>query len=116
MSAISHPIAAQPEGREFWLNGRRPPPLSWRDRLSRLATKLYSIRVTPVQSSSPPEQPITVVAISDTHNLQPDLPDGDLLLHGGDLTQRGSFEELQAQLDWLKGQKHHYKVIIGGSL
>lgn len=64
----------------------------------------------PVDSDS-----ITIVCISDTHQTQPPVPDGDLLLHAGDLTNHGSFEELQAQLDWLASLPHRYKVVIAGN-
>jgi len=59
---------------------------------------------------------VTIVCIADTHNQQPGLPNGNLLLHAGDLTQHGSFDELQAQLDWLNKQKYQFKVIIAGKL
>jgi len=55
---------------------------------------------------------ITVVCVSDTHTPQPSLPNGDLLLHAGDLSQSGSFEEIQAQLDWINAQPHKHKVVI----
>lgn len=112
MPSISHPISAQPIKGASRLDGRRQAS-SWCDLLTTLATKLYFMRV-PVHLSDAYSRPIRVVSISDTHNQQPDLPDGDLLLHGGDLTQNGTFEELQAQLDWLNSQKHHCKVVIGG--
>lgn len=56
-----------------------------------------------------------MVCISDTHNTQPAVPDGDLLLHAGDLTNRGTFEELQSQLTWLKSLPHRHKVVIAGN-
>lgn len=56
-----------------------------------------------------------VVCVSDTHNSQPVLPPGDILIHAGDLTQGGTAEELQAQLDWLNAQPHQHKVIIAGN-
>ncbi|KAL8769047.1 MAG: hypothetical protein Q9209_004833 [Squamulea sp. 1 TL-2023] len=58
---------------------------------------------------------IRIVCISDTHDLQPELPHGDILLHAGDLTSRGTFEQLQTQLDWLNQQPHRYKVVIAGN-
>ncbi|KAK2867911.1 hypothetical protein FQN49_003351 [Arthroderma sp. PD_2] len=66
------------------------------------------------EPESPPEHPISVVCISDTHNWQPELPDGDILLHAGDLTVNGTFEELQAQLTWLSAQPHTYKILVAG--
>ncbi|KAJ6781352.1 hypothetical protein PWT90_02763 [Aphanocladium album] len=58
---------------------------------------------------------VSVVCISDTHNIRPNVPDGDLLLHAGDLTVGGSYVELQAQLDWLNTLPHRYKVVIAGN-
>lgn len=66
---------------------------------------------SPLGSSSA----ITVVCISDTHETQPDVPDGDLLLHAGDLTNNGHFEPLQAQIDWLASLPHRHKVVIAGN-
>ncbi|WOO82728.1 putative rhamnogalacturonate lyase C [Vanrija pseudolonga] len=63
----------------------------------------------------PPEKRITAVCISDTHNTQPDIPDGDVLFHSGDLTSFGTAAELQAQLDWLASLPHRYKVVIPGN-
>jgi hypothetical protein len=62
--------------------------------------------------------PIHVVCISDTHNThlsQPDLPDGDILIHSGDLTQSGSLAELRAALNWLNAQPHPNKIFIAGN-
>lgn len=38
---------------------------------------------------------VYVVCVSDTHNPQSNLPDDDILIHAGDLTQSGSPQELQ---------------------
>lgn len=59
--------------------------------------------------------PIRIVCISDTHNMQPRVPDGDILLHAGDLTDKGTFEELQAQLHWLNSLPHTRKIVIAGN-
>lgn len=59
--------------------------------------------------------PITVVYISDTHNSLPRLPDGDILIHAGDLTQSGSLQELQATVAWLQAQPHHIKIVVAGN-
>ncbi|KAL8806430.1 MAG: hypothetical protein Q9182_001345 [Xanthomendoza sp. 2 TL-2023] len=61
------------------------------------------------------QESVRIVCISDTHDLQPKLPNGDVLLHAGDLTGDGSFEALQTQLNWLNKQSHRYKVIIAGN-
>ncbi|KAL4971029.1 metallophosphatase domain-containing protein [Aspergillus stella-maris] len=81
-----------------------------------IATYLYAHRYTPKHKASASDQvPLRIVCISDTHNTTPTLPDGDILIHAGDLTQSGTVAELQAQLDWLASQPHKYKVIIAGN-
>jgi 3',5'-cyclic AMP phosphodiesterase CpdA len=37
-----------------------------------------------------------IVCISDTHNSTPRLPEGDVLIHAGDLTNQGSYSEVQS--------------------
>ncbi|EIW54722.1 Metallo-dependent phosphatase, partial [Trametes versicolor FP-101664 SS1] len=61
---------------------------------------------------------IRVVCISDTHNSHhrlPPLPEGDILIHAGDLTNAGSAPELHNALLWLDGQPHPHKVFIAGN-
>ena len=80
------------------------------------ATKLYHIHSTKASNKSrAPKDPITVICISDTHNTQPSLPAGDMLIHSGDLTNRGSFDELQTQIDWINSQPHKHKIVIAGN-
>lgn len=79
-----------------------------------IAQHLYPYRATrPYHSGA--KDAVSVVCISDTHNTRPDVPDGDLLLHAGDLTVGGTFAEIQAQLDWLNTLPHKYKVVIAGN-
>jgi predicted MPP superfamily phosphohydrolase len=59
--------------------------------------------------------PIRIVCISDTHTHTPQIPDGDLLIHAGDLTNAGTVKDIQAQLDWLNSLPHKHKVIIAGN-
>lgn len=65
--------------------------------------------------NGPVSPPIQVVCVSDTHNSKPELPHGDILLHAGDLSQYGTFDEIQAQLDWLNSHPHQHKIIIAGN-
>jgi predicted phosphodiesterase len=58
---------------------------------------------------------VTVACISDTHNLKPELPYGHILVHAGDLSQYGLFDEIQAQLDWLNSQPHLHKIVVPGN-
>ncbi|KAG5917596.1 hypothetical protein E4U42_007184 [Claviceps africana] len=85
-----------------------------------IAQWLYSPRPRPSPTSTPVHdaadpQALTVVCVSDTHNTRPAVPDGHLLLHAGDLTNGGSFQELQDQLDWLSSLPHPHKVVIAGN-
>ena len=81
----------------------------------RLAQYLRSIFRSRSPSKTTNEPLIAIVCVSDTHNTKPTLPDGDVLLHAGDLSQYGMFEEIQAQLDWLKTQPHQHKIVIAGN-
>ncbi|KAF6832181.1 phosphoric ester hydrolase [Colletotrichum musicola] len=58
---------------------------------------------------------VTVVCISDTHNTQPRLPPGDILVHAGDLTASGTVKELRATVEWIKKQPHRHKVVVAGN-
>ncbi|KAK8910948.1 hypothetical protein QC760_000021 [Botrytis cinerea] len=58
---------------------------------------------------------VRVVCISDTHCNKLPIPPGDLLIHAGDLTNAGTVEEIQAQIDWLDQQPHREKVFICGN-
>lgn len=58
-----------------------------------------------------------LVAMADTHgdHAQLEVPDGDLLVHAGDLTQRGTLTQLREVADWLRALPHRHKVIIAGN-
>jgi len=58
---------------------------------------------------------IRVVCISDTHTNTLPVPNGDLLIHAGDLTNAGTVEQIQAQLDWLASLPHREKIVIAGN-
>jgi Icc-related predicted phosphoesterase len=55
-----------------------------------------------------------IVCISDTHNKHKeiDLPEGDILIHAGDFTNRGTFEEVVTFSNWLAEIKDRYKKIF----
>lgn len=73
---------------------------------------INSLRSTP----TPSDLPIRIVCISDTHNNIPeDVPPGDILIHAGDMTNEGSIEEIQRQVDWLASLPHKEVVVISGN-
>lgn len=50
------------------------------------------------------------VCISDTHTRTYEVPDGDVLLHGGDLTKLGKESEMKTTMEWLYEMPHKVKV------
>lgn len=75
-----------------------------------LARKLYTWYQT--IPAKPLTNPVTIVCVSDTHNSQPSLPDGDILIHSGELTQSGPLKELQATLTWPRAQPYPTKIVV----
>lgn len=81
--------------------------------LIRLLDLLLSLFHTSPQIAS---SPLRIVCISDTHCLTTShIPDGDLLIHAGDLTDIGNPAELQDQIDWLAALPHEHKIAIAGN-
>lgn len=59
---------------------------------------------------------LRIVLMSDTHLDQDfDVPEGDLLLHSGDLTHTGTLEEAHAVGEFLRRLPHRHKVVIAGN-
>ena len=58
-----------------------------------------------------------IIAISDTHGQHKDLqlPEGDILLHAGDVSKRGSRAEIMDFLFWFSEQPHKYRIFIAGN-
>ncbi|KAF7340760.1 Metallophos domain-containing protein [Mycena sanguinolenta] len=55
------------------------------------------------------------VLISDNHGKTFPVPDGDVLLHSGDLTRSGTLNDLRKIMAWLYALPHPIKIIIGGN-
>ena len=59
------------------------------------------------------------VAVSDTHMAQPELTDGDVLIHAGDITFRGSLTEVRETTLWLHDQKakkgYKHVIVVAGN-
>lgn len=57
------------------------------------------------------------VCLSDTHNLHGQLlvPAGEVLVHAGDATLRGSFDEIRAFLGWFAALPHPHKILVAGN-
>jgi Icc-related predicted phosphoesterase len=57
------------------------------------------------------------VVLSDTHGLHDhvDVPDGDVLIHAGDLTNRGDLEDVARFDAFLAGLPHRHKIVVAGN-
>lgn len=58
-----------------------------------------------------------LVALSDTHNQHDKIivPYGDVLIHAGDATGRGSVLEIERFIEWFSSQPHKHKILIAGN-
>lgn len=59
----------------------------------------------------------TIVAISDTHTKHwgMEIPEGDILIHAGDFSNRGSLAEAQDFLHWYGSLPHPRKILVAGN-
>jgi len=94
-------------------------PSAWQriqqDPILFVAQWLYAHRPPSTTPKPASTMHVRIVCISDTHNEQPHVPNGEILIHAGDLTVNGTFKELQSQLDWLNSLPHQHKVMIAGN-
>ncbi len=58
-----------------------------------------------------------IICISDTHGEHElvRLPEGDVLVHAGDITAHGSRADFVAFVEWFSAQPHKHKIFIGGN-
>lgn len=58
-----------------------------------------------------------IVALSDTHckHSMIQVPEGDILVHAGDATSRGTLAEMKAFLTWFETQPHQHKIFVAGN-
>ncbi|KAK4129997.1 Metallo-dependent phosphatase [Trichocladium antarcticum] len=91
--------------------------------LQHTASLLYRHVLLPLRGPRPfrpprHRAPIRVVCLSDTHGILPaHVPPGDVLVHCGDLSRDGSRDEIQRQVDWMRGLEGFAggKVLVGGN-
>lgn len=56
-----------------------------------------------------------IVCISDTHCLYPEVPDGDVIIHAGDVSMSGEIQEIVPFFRWFGHLPHKHKILIGGN-
>ncbi|NDV68928.1 metallophosphatase domain-containing protein [Dysgonomonas sp. 25] len=59
-----------------------------------------------------------ILFLSDTHEQHDkltNLPTADMIIHGGDISNRGKKQEVDEFIDWFDGLDYKYKVFIAGN-
>jgi Icc-related predicted phosphoesterase len=59
-----------------------------------------------------------LVCVSDTHWYpvkDVSIPDGDVLIHAGDLTGNGTFMQIRRAGEWLTTLPHKHKIVVAGN-
>jgi len=82
----------------------------------RIKDRINVLPYVPTDPASPkPEGCVRVVCISDTHGYYPRVPDGDIIVHAGDLTNVGELEQIDGFCKWFASLPHPHKVFIAGN-
>ena len=59
-----------------------------------------------------------ILFLSDTHEQHErlkDMPDADIIIHGGDISDRGKDLEIHEFIDWFEKLDYKYKIFIAGN-
>ncbi len=58
-----------------------------------------------------------IIALADTHGFHHDLvlPEGDVLIHAGDLSRAGELAQVEETLRWLRRWPHPVKIVVAGN-
>ena len=77
-----------------------------------------SVQSANMTDQQPTTRKTRFVCVSDTHNASPGgafkLPKGDVLIHAGDMTNQGSYSELQKTIKWIEEADFEAKIIVAG--
>lgn len=91
------------------------PDTSWQE----LKSHLTATKVEPNYGEQPcPPGHTRWVCISDTHGQHEKIesvPDGDVLIHAGDLTNTGEITQIKSFCEWMGKHPHKHKVVIAGN-
>ncbi|KEY63905.1 hypothetical protein S7711_10215 [Stachybotrys chartarum IBT 7711] len=65
----------------------------------------------------PQSDRLRIVCVSDTHNdnCTKSIPDADIVIHSGDMTDYGTIEELRDAYRWIAALPHKVKIVIAGN-
>lgn len=58
-----------------------------------------------------------IVTLSDTHSLHRkiEVPDGDILVHAGDITRSGEMDTVYDFAEWMASLPHAHKIVVAGN-
>jgi predicted phosphodiesterase len=58
-----------------------------------------------------------LVVLSDTHGYHERIgvPDGDVVVHAGDVSMRGTQAEIEAFVPWFRALPHAHKILVAGN-
>jgi predicted phosphohydrolase len=93
------------------------PHLGYRDVVLRSTDAIVYLEykpnlLPPKPSGIQDERWTRFVCLSDTHAHTFDVPDGDVLLHAGDLTNLGAVSEFEKTMEWLYALPHGVKMLV----
>eukprot|EP00116_Pleurobrachia_bachei_P017872 sb/3478134/ len=83
-----------------------------------MISKGYQV-LEPMSSDTPkPDGHVRFVCLSDTHSrdLSIAVPDGDVLLHAGDMTNAGTLGEFKKFRMLMESLPHKHKIVIAGMM
>lgn len=68
-------------------------------------------------SSTNEDTHMKLVFISDTHGFHDaiNMPEGDILIHSGDISIEGTISQVQKFVQWFGAQKYKHKIFINGN-
>jgi len=93
---------------------RAPAPLLYETKTLRSPDSIVHLEYDPETLDPVSDSGWTrFICISDTHGRRFPVPDGDVLLHSGDLTNTGTLEEFETTIDWLCQLPHKVKMCVG---
>ena len=60
---------------------------------------------------------VSIACVSDTHNddCSDLVPDADIFIHAGDLTDHGTLDEFKQAFDWIAALPHAVKIVVAGA-
>merc|ERR1711981_705413 len=91
----------------------REPSKAWQ----KLQLKVQKTQLDPLPDERSDDK-IRLVLISDTHGSHSGIehiPDGDILIHSGDITGNGRFKQLDHFNKWINDLPHKHKIVIAGN-